>query len=520
MKNPFGYYKLIVAVSRQVARMLALLGLRAATRLDVSRVPAQSSETYDIVLQGGRLMDPETGLDAIRDVRIRGDRIVEISGERLQGHEVINVAGLVVAPGFIDLLAHGQTNQANEFQAHDGVTTALELESGRPFPEQWLASRMGNALLNFGASVDHSAIRWMAMEKYELQASEVKRIIGEEVLDSKKRLKRLKPLFREAFGARYESLNSKETASMLKGLSTALEAGGIGIGVPVGYYPGATREEIFNVYAFAAEKQTVIFSHVRDFGIASIQEAIEDASVNGTSLHIHHINSTSLSHIGVALSMVEAAQKRGLDITAELYPYTAASSSLQSTLFDEGWQQRMGINYGDLQWVATGEHLTEETFKKYRDKRGRVIIQMMKPEWIEMGIRAPFTMIASDGLQYNPGAHPRSAGTFSRVLGRYVRVKQMLSLMDALRKMTIMPAKRLEDIAPAARLKGRLQVGCDADITIFDPDTIIDTATFEKDLSFSEGIHYVIVNGTFVVKNTKTVSGVYPGRPILGKYRR
>ena len=474
---------------------------------------AQTPETYDIVLTGGRVMDPETGLDAVRNVGIRDDRIIEISEEALAGQEVIDVSGLVVAPGFIDLHSHGQSNRANEFQARDGVTTALELESGAAFLRHWLASRTGNAVLNFGATVDHPTIRWMAMKKYAVQADEAKQIVREEGLNWEK----LSPLFRGRMN--YESLTNDEIPAMLEGLEEDLAAGALGIGVPVGYYPGATRGEIFRVYEFAAETQAPVYSHVRNMNIDAIQEAVANAAVTGAPLHIVHLNSISLGNIAVALDIVAAAQKQGFDITTEVYPYTAASTGLASSLFDDGWQQRMGITYGDLQWEATGERLTEATFRTYRAQGGTVIIYLMKPEWIAQGVRAPFTIIGSDGMPYNPGAHPRSAGTFSRVLGRYVREQQLIGLMDALAKMTIMPAKRLEGIAPAASRKGRLQIGADADITVFDPDTIIDTATFEEDLSYSKGVQYVLVNGVFVVKNGETVKDVYPGRAVYGKYR-
>ena len=481
-----------------------------------SLTQAQLAETFDIVLQNGRVMDPETGLDAVRYVGIRGDRIVEISERPLQGREVVDISGLVVSPGFIDLHAHGQTNKANEFQVHDGVTTALELEEGKGFLRQWLASRTGKALINFGASVSQRTVRWMAMEKYAQQASQAKHIVGEQGIDSE----RLDDVFAAARGAGNEALSTKEIESMVEGLSAGLAEGGLGIGVPVGYYPGATQEEIFRVYAFAAKTQAPIFTHVREPSITAIQEAIANAAITGAALHIVHINSMALGHIGLALDMVAAAQRQGLDITTELYPYTAGSTSLQSAFFDPGWQERLGISYKDLQWEATGERLTEETFKEYRAQGGIVIIHMMKPEWIDMGIGASFTMIGSDGMPYAPGAHPRSAGTFARVLGRYVREKKTLTLMSALGKMTIMPAKRLEGIAPAMRLKGRIQVGCDADITVFSPGEIRDTATFDKGLSFSEGVYHVLVNGTFVVKDGKSVSGIYPGRAVLGKQRR
>jgi len=461
-------------------------------------------------------MDPETGLDGVRNIGIRGDRIVNISERPLQGREVVEVSGYVIAPGFIDLHAHGQTNEANEYQVHDGVTTALELESGNPFLTYWLASRTGNALINFGSSVSHQFARAMVMKKYTPQANMARRIIEAEGLNSG----RLDSLYGIMNGSFYEPLREEEIELMTEALGAGLADGGLGIGVPVGYYPGATHDEIFRVYTFAASKQAPVFTHVRDNGIPYIQEAIANAAVTGAPLHIVHVNSMALGAISTALDMIAAAQHQGLDITTELYPYTAGSTSLQSARFDEGWQERRGISYADLQWEKTGERLTEKTFKKYRKEGGIVIVHSMKQEWIDMGIRSPITMIASDGMPYAPRAHPRSAGTFARVLGRYVREQRALSLMEALGKMTIRPAQRLEGIAPSMRLKGRLQVGCDADLTVFDPNSIIDTATYEKGLSFSEGVYHVLVNGTFVVKAGKTVSGVYPGRPVLGRYRR
>ena len=474
-----------------------------------------AQERYDIVVRGGRVIDPETGLDALRNVGIRGDRIVEISAETLDGGEVLDVTGLVVAPGFIDLHSHGQTNAANEYQAHDGVTTALELESGFGFVDAWLASRTGNALINFGATVSQRTARWMAMEKFAEQAGDARAIVAEGGFGTA----RLEAVFDSAFSARYESMTRAEIEAMGESVSAGVGEGALGIGVPVGYYPGATREEIFRAYQLAAELDVPIYTHVRDPDIPAIQEAIANAAATGASVHIVHLNSMALGKIGVALDMIGAAQGRGIDVTTELYPYTAASTSIESTLFDEGWQDVWDMDYGDLQWEATGERLTEETFRKYRAQGGTLILHMMKEEWIEAGLRAPFTIIGSDGMPYAPMAHPRSAGTFSRVLGRYVRERSVLPLMDALAKMTIMPAQRLEDVAPSMRLKGRVQVGCDADITIFDPDTVIDTAEFGKELTFAEGIPHVLVNGTFVVKNGETVKGAYPGRAVAGKYR-
>jgi hypothetical protein len=277
---------------------------------------------------------------------------------------------------------------------------------------------------------------------------------------------------------------------------------------------------MFKVFELGGELNALVFTHVREPNIISIQEVIADAALTGAPLHIVHINSMSLGQIQHAIDMVQSAGKKRIDITTELYPYTAGSTSLQSAMFLEGWQERLGISYGDLQWVATGERLTKETYDKYRKTGGTVILHVMKPEWIATGIAAPGVIIASDGMPYAKLAHPRTAGTFSRVLGKYVREDKIIDLNTAIEKMTLLPAKRLESISPMMRFKGRIQVGADADITIFNPNTIADKATFEKGLEFSAGIEYVMVNGTFILKKGKTVGNVFPGQPVYGKFKK
>jgi len=460
------------------------------------------------------VIDPETGLDAVRDVAIAGGSIVAIAQTSLSdrlapGGVTIDASGLVVAPGFIDLHAHGQSPEANEYQARDGVTTALELEWGYPRIAKWLASRVGRARVHYGASVSHGMLRTLAIPGLEGRAAELDQVAA---LDDP--LRALQGALSAGF---YQPLPEDRIGELTALLDQGLREGGLGIGMAHQYYPGATRTEILRVFQHAAARSAPIYTHVRSMGLDAIQEVVANAAATGAPLHIVHVNSSSLGDLPAALELIAGARRRGLDLTTESYPYTAGSTGIQSSIFDDGWQERLGISYGDVQWQDTGERLTRETFELLREEGGTVIIHMMKPEMIELAMRAPFVIIASDGMPYAPGAHPRSAGTFSRVLGRYVREQGVLTLPDAIRRMTLLPAQRLEEIAPAMRKKGRLQLGADADVTVFDPETVLDTATFEDDLSFSQGIRHVLVGGAFVVRDGETVEGAFPGKPIRGE---
>ncbi len=474
---------------------------------------AQTKIQYDIVLEGGRVMDPETKLDAIRNVGILSNRIAMISAEPLQGKEIVNVSGMVVAPGFIDLHVHGRSNVEQEYQLHDGVTTALELEWGIENLKEWYGSRESKALINYGASVCWPYDRFKAINKDQKVLNELLELSRSGQSDIASMQDRIQHTFTMG-------IESNQMSSVLENIKTSLADGGIGIGVPIGYLPNTKPEEMYQVFKLAGDLNALVFTHVRQPDIISIQEVIADAMLTDAPLHIVHINSMSLGSIEMSLEMVKSAQQNKFDITTELYSYTAASTRLQSAMFEEGWQQRLGMSYGDLQWVDTGERLTKETFEAYRKTSGTVIMHMMKPEWVKTGIAAPGVIIASDGMAYSKLAHPRTAGTFSRVLGKYVREDQVLDLNTAIEKMTLLPAKRLENIAPMMRFKGRIQVGADADITVFNPVTVIDKSTFEKGLEFSAGIEYVMVNGTFILKKGETVSNVFPGQGVYGKFKK
>ena len=477
-------------------------------------MPVGAQERFDIVIANGRVMDPETGLDAVRNIGIRGQSVVAIAEEPLSGETEVDATGLVVSPGFIDLHAHGQSSRANEFQAMDGVTTALELESGVPDIPMFLSMRAGDAVINYGASISHGALRTWAMPEH---TADVDRLIAQIAEEGVINAETLDAFFETIAAGRYKQLDPEHYPDLWARLDKGLRDGALGIGMPHQYYPGVSHDEIFRLFQFAAEKNAPIYTHVREMGVTGMQEVVANAIATGALLHIVHMNSSSLWNYQTNLDLILGAQERGADVTTEAYPYTAASTSIESAIFDEGWQERLRISYEDVQWQDTGERLTEESFNRYREQGGVVIIHLMKEEWIKAQLSDPRVMVASDGMPYAPGAHPRGAGTFSRFIGRYVRDQEIMSLMAGLAKISLLPAQRLESIAPQMKRKGRIQIGSDADITMFRYDDIIDTAGFEGDLTYSEGVQYVIVNGEFVVWDGELIDGARPGQAILGR---
>jgi dihydroorotase len=217
--------------------------------------------------------------------------------------------------------------------------------------------------------------------------------------------------------------------------------------------------------------------------------------------------------------MISAARARGMDVTTECYPYAAGMTTIESAIFDEGWREQMGIDYENLQWAATGERLTAESFARYRRTGGMVAVYSIPETIVQAAVAHPLTIIASDGILQNGKGHPRASGTYSRVLGRFVREARVLTLMEALRKMTLAPAQRLEHRVPAMKNKGRIRAGTDADLTIFDPERVIDQSTYEEPGKYSAGIQHVVVNGVPVVKDGRLQSKVLPGRAVRAPFQ-
>jgi dihydroorotase len=479
--------------------LLAALVLSAAP----ARRGAGQNVPLDLAIVNGRVMDPESGLDARRNVGIRGDKIVELADKPLEAKQIIDAKGLVVAPGFIDLHEHGQEPRNYQFQAHDGVTTSLELEGGTANVAAWYAQREGKALINYGVSIGHIPVRTEVL-------TQTPPVVSFEISHTP-----------AAEASAHRAATPVEIKRMQELIDEGFRQGALAEGMGINYTPGASHWEIVEMFRIAAKYHAPVHVHLRyagmlepETGLNALEEVIAAAAATGVALHVVHITSMGLRSTSQLLAMVEGAQKRGLDVTTECYPYTAASTFLESTVFDPGWRERMEIDYKDLQWSATGERLTMESFAKYRKQGGTVVIYVIPEDAARAAVSNPMVMIASDGMVITgPKIHPRGQATFSRVLGHYVREEQALDLMTALRKMTLLPAQRLEKRAPMFRDKGRIRIGADADVTVFDPAKIIDKATFELPLQYSDGIYYVFVNGVAVLKTGSLVEGVFPGRP-------
>lgn len=451
-----------------------------------------SAQTYDVAINHGRVIDPESGLDAVRHIGIRGGTIAVISTKPLQAKRVIDAKGHVVSPGFIDLHQHGQTDENYRVKAQDGCTTALELEIGVSPVNPWYAQREGKALVNFGASVGYIGSRMIVMKD-----------TGDWLPKDNAVTKTSTP---------------DEQKAILDLVEQGMKEGGLGTGFGFNYTPKAMQEELQHVFAINGRWNRPAFIHMRygshgDPGIAaSLHEVIAYSVVTGAPVHVVHLGASSTKYFPLAISIVEAARKRGLDLTVESYPYVAGMTRLESAIFSEGFRERLGLDYQNMVWVKTGEKLTAETFAKYRKEGGLVATFTNTEEMVAKNMAHPLVMVASDGILEDGKGHPRVAGTFATVLGRHVRENKVLTLSQAIRKMSLMPAQRLETMSPAFRNKGRIRKGADADIAIFNPETVAGMATYDKPNIPSAGIPYVVVNGVVVVDNGKVADGVFPGK--------
>jgi dihydroorotase len=435
---------------------------------------AVAQQPYDLVIANGRVIDPESGLDAIRHVGVRGDRIADISAEPLAGPDTLDARGLVVAPGFIDLHRHAHGDGSYRYAARDGVTSVFELEIGTPDVDAWYHMLGPSRLINFGVGAGHIGARMQ--------------VLGDKG-------------FLLPTGPGRGPASPAQVAEIASIVERGLLDGGVAVGVGIPYTPGAAPEEISAVLGVAARHGAFVHGHLAG-GMSGLNAALSMSGKLRVPLHIAHVNSTAGRDIRAWLDTIQAARRKGVDITTEVYPYTASATMIQSAAYD-GWESWPDERFATLQWAATGERLTRETFAKYRAQGGSVISHSNTDELLRISVTDPVPMFASDGgrdMDDQP-THPRASGTFARVLGHYVRDQRVLTLQDALRRMTIEPARRLELRVPEMRDRGRLRRGAYADITVFDPATVVDRSTYTNAAAYSEGIVHVIVNGVPIVRS-------------------
>lgn len=515
--------------SARIASILLLMAWACSAQPHAAR-PTPGVPAYDIVIRGGRIVDGTGAAAYAADVGVRDGRIVRISRTPLSDGaavRTIDATGHVVAPGFIDLHAHIEPIlrlRGAESHLRQGVTTAVGgPDGGGPFPVRaWLDSaQAGGIALNVATYVGHNTVRGRVMGRAD----------------------------RAPTGA--------ELARMRAIVAQAMGEGAMGLSSGLEYVPGvfATGDEVAALAEVAGDSGGVYTSHVRNetHGVmASVHETIDvgrRARIPAIVTHAKVVGRPSWGRSAEMLAAVDAARGAGVDVMLDVYPYTASSTSLSILVpswalagGDSAFARRVrepalrdsivrGIVHlidierggGDLEFVQFARVGWDRTLEGRRladwaRRRGLVpsartgaeliieatlnggagaVYHVMSEDDVRRIMRHPQAMIASDGGLTQPGAghpHPRAYGTFPRVLARYVREHGVLTLEQAVQKMTAMPAARI-----GLRDRGRIAEGMMADLVIFDPATVADRSTFTEPHQYPAGIPFVIVNGTVAV---------------------
>lgn len=438
-----------------------------------------------ILISGGHVIDPANRVDGKLNLLIEDGKITWVGTDTPEADRVIRAQGKIVAPGFLDIHMHEDPVVEGKIRPcifpmmlRQGVTTAVGGNCGSNVYDPAAYLRLvdeGGAAVNVALFAGHD-------------------------------------YFRTAAGATdiYGGATGEQKQAMSAGIRDALAGGCVGVSFGLRYVPGADKDEFFRAAECCKGTGKLIASHVRDDADA-VFDAIDEFCAAGVEfglpVQISHIGSMAgFGQMEQVLRQIDGYRLRGLDIAMDCYPYFAFSTSLGATTYDPGWMERYHCDYSVLEFCEgqyKGQRATAETFAEERREHPDIltVCYVMQEAEVRRALGHPSVMLGSDGITNEGQGHPRAAGAFPRFLAEFSR-KGEIPLYDAIEKITALPADRL-----GLQNKGRLNVGADADITIFDYETIQDRATFSEPALPPVGIEYVIIGGQIALEKGRIVKG-------------
>ena len=524
-------------MKRKVQTKMKLTALSLMAVLGTALSFSVAAETYDVVINNGRVMDPETNFDGVRNVGVKDGKIVVITKDAIKGKQVIDAKNHVVAPGFIEGHQHATDPFSRKVNLRDGLTTQMDFEAGAGDIAKWYADSEGKTQSNYGMVVLATLARVSILDGPEVAAlgNDMGGLFAHTVGAAAKKAQKegRKPGWSSTLP------NKEEMTQIMSYVDEGLRQGALGVGIPVGYMTkGVSQYELYKYQELASKYNRISNGHVRFAGVRpptqgqlGVQEMLANAMVLDAPFMAVHLN--SVMDWEYTIPMVnDAREKRGAKVWGEVYPYTAGSTIASTDVLTESSMAQMGITYSDVANLD-GTRWDKAMYEDVRkNDPGRAVVIYTNPEeavakWMAM----PGVVVVSDGMaiqdengEYYPwdasyegkSVHPRTAGTRAKVL-RMVREDKNMPLMEAISKMSYLHAKYFDEFGGISQFKtkGRMQEGMDADIVVFNPDTVRDNSTYEPGMGAipTTGMPYVLVNGTVVVKDS-VVQKVFPGKPI------
>ena len=486
------------------------------------------------ILRGGRVIDPAAGTETVADVVIVDGKVTEVSTVPVLSPEatVVDVAGLVVGPGFVDLHSHVHSISGQRLQAFDGVTTTLDLEAGlMPIEKAYADAAAAGRVLNYGFSASWADARGQVLSGVTPTAT----------FDAST------DLLGDPEWQRTSS--PAELAAWLELLEGELAAGALGIGILMGYAPRSDPKEFLAVAHLAAKAGAPTFTHVRELVEADPTTPIDGSSEitiaaaeTGAAMHHCHVNSTSRRHVDRVLGTLDEARANGSRVTVEAYPYGMGSTSINAFFLAPDRLDAWGLVPSSIVMLGTGERIADvRRLAELRelDPGATCVVEFLDErqesdrDILRRALAYPDAIVASDAMPLEwpdrrgdtrewplpPGAetHPRTAGTYARSLRLMVREHGLWSWPEAFRRCSYLPARVLDEVAPVMRAKGRLEPGADADLVVLDPAAVTDHATVTDPTRTSSGVRHLLVGGTFVVRDGELDVDAYPGRAVRGE---